>query len=44
MQTWTAPDADNKITLSYANGDLSGITVIELKDDLRSRLANRVSN
>ena len=40
--TWTALDADNKMILSYTIGDRSGMTAIELMDDLRARLANRV--
>ena len=40
--TWTALDADNKMILSYTIGDRSGMTAIELMDDLRSRLANRL--
>ena len=40
--TWTALDADNKMILSYRIGDRSGMTAIELMDDLRSRIANRV--
>ena len=40
--TWTAIDADNKMILSYEIGDRSGATAIEVMDDLRGRLANRV--
>lgn len=40
--TWTALDADSKMILSYTLGDRSGQTAIELMDDLRSRLTNRV--
>lgn len=40
--TWTALDADSKMILSYFVGDRSGQSAIELMDDLRSRLANRV--
>ncbi|MYA87322.1 MAG: IS1 family transposase [Boseongicola sp. SB0662_bin_57] len=40
--TWTALDADNKMILSYRIGDRSGMTAIDLMDDLRSRIANRV--
>jgi IS1 family transposase len=40
--TWTAIDADSKLIVSYLVGDRSGETAIELMDDLRSRLANRV--
>ena len=40
--TWTGIDADSKLIVSYNVGDRSGATAIELMDDLRSRLANRV--
>ena len=40
--TWTALDSDSKMILSYEVGDRSGATAIELMDDLRGRLANRV--
>jgi hypothetical protein len=40
--TWTGIDADSKLIVSYLVGDRSGSTAIELMDDLRSRLANRV--
>ena len=40
--TWTGIDADSKLIVSYNVGDRSGETAIELMDDLRSRLANRV--
>ena len=40
--TWTGIDADSKLIVSYLVGDRSGETAIELMDDLRSRLANRV--
>jgi len=40
--TWTAIDADSKLIVSYLVGDRSGETAIELMDDLRSRLVNRV--
>ncbi len=40
--TWTALDADSKMILSYQIGDRSGMTAMELMDDLRPRLANRV--
>lgn len=40
--TWTALDSDSKMILSWEVGDRSGATAIELMDDLRSRLANRV--
>ena len=39
---WTGIDADSKLIVSYIVGDRSGETAIELMDDLRSRLANRV--
>ncbi len=40
--TWTAIDADSKLIVSYLVGDRSGQTAIELMDDLRGRLVNRV--
>ena len=40
--TWTALDADSKMVLSYQIGDRSGMTAIDLMDELRPRLANRV--
>ena len=40
--TWTGIDADSKLIVSYIVGDRSGETAIELMDDLRSRLSNRV--
>ena len=40
--TWTALDANSKLMVSYLVGDRSGATALELMDDLRSRLANRV--
>ncbi|MGI8840890.1 MAG: IS1 family transposase [Caulobacteraceae bacterium] len=40
--TWTGIDADSKLIVSYLVGDRSGSTAIDLMDDLRSRLANRV--
>jgi IS1 family transposase len=40
--TWTAIDADSKLIVSYLVGDRSGQSAIELMDDLRSRLVNRV--
>ena len=40
--TWTGIDADSKLIVSYLVGDRSGETAIELMDDLRSRVANRV--
>ncbi len=40
--TWTGIDADSKLIVSYLVGDRSGESAVELMDDLRSRLANRV--
>lgn len=40
--TWTGIDADSKLIVSYLVGDRSGEAAMELMDDLRSRLANRV--
>ena len=40
--TWTALAADSKMILSYQIGDRSGMTAIDLMDDLRPKLANRV--
>lgn len=40
--TWTGIDADSKLIVSYLVGDRSGQAAIELMDDLRGRLANRV--
>ena len=40
--TWTAIDADTKLIVSYFVGDRSGESAIELMDDLRARLSNRV--
>jgi IS1 family transposase len=40
--TWTGIDADSKLIVSYLVGDRSGEEAMELLDDLRSRLANRV--
>ena len=40
--TWTAICADTKLVPSWVVGDRSGQTAIEIMDDLRSRLANRV--
>ena len=42
LWTWTAIDADSKLIVSYLVGDRSGQAAIELMDDLRSRLSNRV--
>jgi IS1 family transposase len=40
--TWTAIDADSKLIVSYLVGDRSGQTAIELMDDLRARVTNRL--
>jgi hypothetical protein len=40
--TWTGIDADSKLIISYLVGDRSGQAAIELMDDLRARLSNRV--
>jgi len=40
--TWTGVDADSKLIVSYLVGDRSGQAAIELMDDLRARLADRV--
>lgn len=40
--TWTGIDADSKLIVSYLVGDRSGEAAMDLMDDLRSRLANRV--
>ena len=40
--TWTGIDADSKLIVSYLVGDRSGDAAMELMDDLRARLANRV--
>jgi len=40
--TWTGIDADSKLIVSYLVGDRSGQAAIELMDDLRARLSNRV--
>ncbi len=42
LRTWTGIDADSKLIVSYLVGDRSGQAAIELMDDLRSRLSNRV--
>ncbi|MGZ9201793.1 MAG: IS1 family transposase [Caulobacteraceae bacterium] len=42
LWTWTAIDADSKLIVSYLVGDRSGQAAIELMDDLRDRLSNRV--
>ncbi len=40
--TWTAICADTKLVPAWRVGDRSGMTAIDLMDDLRARLANRV--
>ena len=40
--TWTTIDADTKLVPCWLIGDRSAATAIELMDDLRGRLANRV--
>jgi IS1 family transposase len=40
--TWTAIEADTKLIVSYFVGDRSGDSAIELMDDLRDRITNRV--
>lgn len=40
--TWTGIDADSKLIISYLVGDRSGESAINLMDDLRERLVNRV--
>jgi IS1 family transposase len=40
--TWTAIDADTKLIVSYFVGGRGSDSAIELMDDLRDRLANRV--
>ena len=40
--TWVAMDADTKLVPSWRVGDRSGATAIDLMDDLRARLTNRV--
>lgn len=40
--TWTAIDADSKLIISYLVGDRSGQAAIELMDDVRNRLTDRV--
>lgn len=40
--TWVAIDADTKLIPCWRIGDRSGMTAIDLMDDLRSRLSNRV--
>lgn len=40
--TWTGIDADSKLMISWAVGGWDGSYALELMDDLRKRLANRV--
>jgi len=40
--TWTALDADTKLIVAYNVGDRSAGAALDLMDDLRDRLANRV--
>ena len=40
--TWVAIDADTKLVPTWRVGDRSSATAIDLMDDLRGRLANRV--
>ena len=40
--TWTAIDTDSKLIVSYFVGDRSGQSAMDIMDDLRARLANRV--
>jgi IS1 family transposase len=40
--TWTAIDADSKLIIGYLVGDRSGQAAMDLMDDVRRRLANRV--
>ena len=40
--TWTGIDADSKLIISWAVGGRDGSYALELMDDLRKRLANRV--
>jgi IS1 family transposase len=40
--TWTALDADNKLILSWKVGGRDASYALELMDDVRERLANRV--
>jgi IS1 family transposase len=42
LWTWTAIDADSKLIISYLVGDRSGQAAIELMDDVRGRLTDRV--
>ena len=40
--TWVAMDADTKLVPTWRIGDRSGMTAIDLMDDLRSRIENRM--
>jgi IS1 family transposase len=40
--TWTGIDADSKLIISYLVGDRSGQAAIELMDDIRDRITDRV--
>jgi len=40
--TWTAIDADTKLIVSYFVGDRTSASAIEIMDDLRFRISNRV--
>ena len=40
--TWVAIDADTKLVPTWRIGDRSGMTAIDLMDDLRARVENRV--
>src|SRR5580704_11642048 len=40
--TWTGIDADSKLIVSYLVGDRSGQAAIELMDDIRDRITDRV--
>ena len=40
--TWVAIDADTKLVPCWRVGDRSGMTAIDLMDDLRSRIENRI--
>ncbi len=42
LWTWTALDSDSKIILSYRFGTREADVALDLMDDLRSRLVNRV--
>lgn len=42
LWTWTALEADSKLTIAWEVGDRSAATAIAFMDDLRARLANRV--